>query len=462
MRMNIARSLQWLGGSVGLAALVALAGCLGTMGDTPAVEGDGREAPEGERSTGEGEGEGEPYVMTEGELPLEEESIDEDAFEESTASWYQTSTTTTVGDVVTARGCSTAPTMPLNEQIAAQMNCIEDGFFERIDDIPNVDLGAGATPYLQAPAAAALRRVAAAKPGSTLSVTSSWRSVVQQYVLYSWRGSCGVATAATPGHSNHESGLSIDVPLDTTTTFRSALKTNRFRWYCDATNRGRSSGCGDRPHHDYIGGGADLRSRSVLAFQQLWNRAHPEDRIAEDGDYGPATAARIRRAPVAGFPTGTTCEPEPADVCGDGVCDEAEDCESCAADCGDCPPEPVCGDGVCDEAEDCESCVADCGDCPLEPVCGDGACDAGETCDACAADCGACPEPTGCGVEGHGGAGENGDPCAEAPETWRCVTSARWGDTISQVCRGGEWVTFEIRPRDCDACCGAYSIACRP
>lgn len=454
MRGNIARTVRWFGRSIGLAALVALAGCLGTMGDSPEVEDEGAGEPE-EEVEPPPEEEGEPYVMGEDELPLEEESIDEEAFEQSEADWYQTSTTTTVADLVAARGCSTGPTMPLNAQIAAQMNCIEGGFFERIDDIPNVELGAGAAPYLQAPAAAALRRVAAAKPGSTLSISSSWRSVVQQYVLYNWRGSCGIGVAAAPGGSNHESGLAIDVPLDTTTTFRSALKTNRFRWYCDATNRGRSSGCADRPHHDYIGGGADLRSRSVLAFQQLWNRAHPEDRIAEDGDYGPATAARIRQAPVGGFATGTTCEPEPAPVCGDGACGEAEDCETCAEDCGDCPP--VCADGTCEEGETCSSCPADCGACPV--ACGNGTCESGETCEACPADCGACPEPSGCGPAVHG---DNGDPCTEDPETWRCVTSERWDDTISQVCRDGEWITFEIHPRDCDACCGDYSSACRP
>ena len=47
----------------------------------------------------------------------------------------------------------------------------------------------------------------------------------------------------------------------------------------------------------------------VMAFQRLWNRNHPEDIIAEDGDYGPATAARIERSPADGFPRGPTCAP---------------------------------------------------------------------------------------------------------------------------------------------------------
>lgn len=45
-------------------------------------------------------------------------------------------------------------------------------------------------------------------------------------------------------------------------------------------------------------------------------------------------------------------------VCGDGVCGEGEDADSCAQDCAVEGPE--CGDGVCEEGEDAESCEADC------------------------------------------------------------------------------------------------------
>jgi hypothetical protein len=43
---------------------------------------------------------------------------------------------------------------------------------------------------------------------------------------------------------------------------------------------------------------------SVLAFQRLWNRNNPKDRLAEDGAYGPQTEARLARAPSAGFAIG--------------------------------------------------------------------------------------------------------------------------------------------------------------
>jgi hypothetical protein len=90
------------------------------------------------------------------------------------------------------------------------------------------------------------------------------------------------------------------------------------------------------------------------------------------------------------------CDAPPPPVCGDGVCDEGEDCDAdcCDHTCGDgmcsegedcpadCPP-PTCGDGHCDEGEDCDA------DCP-PPSCGDGNCDEGEDCPA---DCG---EDAGC------------------------------------------------------------------
>ena len=218
----------------------------------------------------------------------------------------------TVDELIQARACSTGPTMGLNAQIAEEINCIRPGMFANISDIPNVRLGAGASPFVQGTAARGLRAAAAANPQATFQINSSWRSVVQQYILKRWEGSCGIRIAATPGRSRHESGLALDVPTSTTDRFHSTLSGNGWTWYCDRTNGGRLSGCGDPPHWDFFNG-TDLRSYSVRAFQRLWNNAHPEDRIAEDGAYGPQTAARIRRAPLGGFTTGTTCAAPPAE-----------------------------------------------------------------------------------------------------------------------------------------------------
>jgi hypothetical protein len=48
-------------------------------------------------------------------------------------------------------------------------------------------------------------------------------------------------------------------------------------------------------------------------------------------------------------------------VCGDGVCNWNESCDSCSQDCGTCSP---CGDGICGQNESCWSCDSDCGFCP--------------------------------------------------------------------------------------------------
>ena len=104
---------------------------------------------------------------------------------------------------------------------------------------------------------------------------------------------------------------------------------------------------------------------------------------------------------------------------------------------------------------------------PPAPYCGDGTCGDGEWCAVCAADCGECPPPEppapdvpACGVTSHLGAGENGDGCFDAPESWRCVYIPSWGFWGSQVCRSGVWTTYHLGPSDCGACCGGYSGAC--
>ncbi|RLE30841.1 hypothetical protein DRJ54_01825 [Candidatus Acetothermia bacterium] len=104
-------------------------------------------------------------------------------------------------------------------------------------------------------------------------------------------------------------------------------------------------------------------------------------------------------------------------VCGDGVCGLPENYNTCPQDCpsgswdnycdgasdGICDPDckyqetpqkdpdcPFCGDNVCGEDENCESCPEDCGECVKKSVCGDAVCDADETQENCCTDCG-CP-----------------------------------------------------------------------
>ena len=202
----------------------------------------------------------------------------------------------TVGDVART-ACSTAAVKPLAQQLLAEVNCLRPGTLSSIAGIPGVSLGAGALAQLNAGAARALR---AATNGNAITISSSTRATVQQYVLYYWytNGRCTsvVSLAARPGRSNHESGIAIDVP--SYSSWKARLTAQGFRWL----------GSSDAVHFDYQGSGAvDLRPLAVKAFQRLWNRNNPGDRIAEDGAYGPQTGARIDRSPAAGFAIGPSC-----------------------------------------------------------------------------------------------------------------------------------------------------------
>ena len=46
--------------------------------------------------------------------------------------------------------------------------------------------------------------------------------------------------------------------------------------------------------------------------------------------------------------------------CGDGTCNNGENCTSCSRDCGVCPPALFCGDGTCNNGETRASCPTDC------------------------------------------------------------------------------------------------------
>jgi D-alanyl-D-alanine carboxypeptidase len=205
-----------------------------------------------------------------------------------------------------AQECSTYSVRALSLQLIAELQCLKPGAIKSIEGIAGISLGEAVFPYLQTPAANAV--IAAQKSrGKTLVVNSALRSLAQQFLLYRWYelGRCGIPLAAVPGRSNHESALALDI--EDNQGWRSSLSDRQFRWL----------GANDEVHYDYVGANViDIRGASVEAFQRLWNRNHPEDRIDEDGVYGPGTAARIEKSPVGGFKIGATCnktaEPSPA------------------------------------------------------------------------------------------------------------------------------------------------------
>jgi hypothetical protein len=195
-----------------------------------------------------------------------------------------------------AGGCSTFILDGLSKQLIDEQNCIRPDALVSFAKQTGISVGSNVYPYLEPKAAAGLE---AAGKSATLSVSSAFRTIAQQYLLYHWyqTGQCGIGLAAVPGNSNHETGIAVDL-----SNYSSVIGTmGNHGW----THSYPSS---DPVHFDYTAGGTiDLRSESVLAFQKLWNLNNPGDKIAEDGSYGPMTASKIAAAPATGFAKGSTC-----------------------------------------------------------------------------------------------------------------------------------------------------------
>ena len=101
----------------------------------------------------------------------------------------------------------------------------------------------------------------------------------------------------------------------------------------------------------------------------------------------------------------------------DPYCCDTEWDETCVAEvdefgCGFCGSSPICGDGSCDNPEDCEDCPEDCGPCPDD--CGNGWCDWDESCESCPEDCGSCAYTGECCTP-------NGTPGCEIMVVANCV-----------------------------------------
>ncbi len=192
--------------------------------------------------------------------------------------------------------CTTASVKGLGTQLVGEIQCLRPGTMARIDDVPNTTLGDAVFPFLQAPAAAALRNVAKTR-NVKLVINSALRTLPQQFLLYRWyqTGRCGIGLAAAPGRSNHESGVAVDV--NDNAGWRAGFQGNGWRWL----------GASDPVHYDFTAGGVSLAGLSVRAFQRLWNKNNPTDKVAEDGVYGATTETRLARSPIGGFPLGPSC-----------------------------------------------------------------------------------------------------------------------------------------------------------
>jgi uncharacterized protein (TIGR03382 family) len=204
--------------------------------------------------------------------------------------------TTSAVSVGAASGgsCSTSSVRGLAIQIAREVDCASPSSLVHWASSGTIKFTSNAVlPFLHPTAKTDVVATAVHNP---LRVNSGYRTVVQQYLLYRWfrAGRCGISKAALPGTSNHESGRAID--LSNWSTRVGAMAAHH--WAHDVP--------GDPVHFDHLSS-PDNRGKDVRAFQRLWNRNHPGDKIAVDGDYGPQTADRLRRAPAKGFAIGAQC-----------------------------------------------------------------------------------------------------------------------------------------------------------
>lgn len=196
----------------------------------------------------------------------------------------------TVSSFITT-SCTTAVVIGLSSQIAEEIGCMNPSSLVRFSAGSGITITSNAVlPFLAANAKTDLLAV------GNVQINSAFRTVAQQFLLLEWfdRGRCGITAAAAVGRSNHESGRAVDVA-----NFSSRITAMaNHGWAHDVA--------GDPVHFDHLSS-ADIRGRDTLAFQRLWNRNHPGDKIAEDGDYGPQTEARLRQSPATGFATGASC-----------------------------------------------------------------------------------------------------------------------------------------------------------
>ncbi len=194
--------------------------------------------------------------------------------------------------------CTTSSVKGLSQQIIAEARCINADAYAKLPTLGNLHIPSNVFPYLEKPARDRLVSALKAHPSKQLHINSMLRTVAQQYLLYKWDLSnrCGIPLAASPGNSNHETGLALDT--DDYSSWKTILESKGFDWH----------GSSDVYHFDYVGSGAvDHRGLDVKAFQRLWNRNHPNDKITVDGDWGPQTESRMKKSPAAGFAKGASC-----------------------------------------------------------------------------------------------------------------------------------------------------------
>jgi hypothetical protein len=199
--------------------------------------------------------------------------------------------------MIQSRTVDTGRVSGLSRQIIAQMNTLQTGILLNFESLPgisssgeshlNLHLQAGAKESLRAALSAGISK----QPGLKMTINSAYRTVSQQHILYQVyrRDPKLIPLAAKPGNSNHEDGLAIDV--NNYSSWKPYLLAHGWHWL----------GGNDPVHFFENNGRDDVGMLGVKAFQTLWNKYNPNDRMTVDGNFGDQTAAKMDRSPIAGF-----------------------------------------------------------------------------------------------------------------------------------------------------------------
>jgi hypothetical protein len=209
-----------------------------------------------------------------------------------------TSMNAVIQSMISERRVDTGRVRGLSRQIIVEMNNMMTGVLLNFEDLPGLTLGTGnhLNYYLQAAPKdalrAALKQGMTAKPNLRMTINSAYRTVAQQHVLRQIyeRGSRDlVPLAARPGRSNHEDGMAIDV--ENFGDWKPYLLNHDWQW----------QGGNDPVHFFNTDGRDDIGVLGVKAFQRVWNRFNPNDKMTVDGDFGAQSIARMNRSSIEGF-----------------------------------------------------------------------------------------------------------------------------------------------------------------
>jgi murein L,D-transpeptidase YcbB/YkuD len=202
-----------------------------------------------------------------------------------------------IDTMIQSRNVDTGRVSGLSRQIIAQMNTLQSGILLNFESLPGISSSGEShlNLYLQAGAKeslrAALRAGIAKQPSLRMTINSAYRTIAQQHVLYQvyQRDRKLIPLAAKPGNSNHEDGMAIDV--NNYNAWKPYLLAHGWQWL----------GGNDPVHFFEDNGRDDVGNLGVRAFQTLWNKFNPNDKMTVDGNFGDQTAAKMNRCPISGF-----------------------------------------------------------------------------------------------------------------------------------------------------------------